>query len=161
MSASFQRPVTDRVWWLTSAYAQWSPDRLHGVEQLSLGGESSVRGFKEQYISGNNGGYLRNELSWSLFSLPYVGTVRAVAALDGGWLHSDRDDPYSSGTLWGGAAGLSTTSDYVSGSFTAGLPLVYINKPHTSFTGIRNILNVISFKKENFIPGKIKLFIVK
>ncbi|MBB6932149.1 ShlB/FhaC/HecB family hemolysin secretion/activation protein, partial [Escherichia coli] len=72
VSASFQRPVTDRVWWLTSAYAQWSPDRLHGVEQLSLGGESSVRGFKEQYISGNNGGYLRNELSWSLFSLPYV-----------------------------------------------------------------------------------------
>lgn len=110
MSASFQRPVTDRVWWLTSAYAQWSPDRLHGVEQLSLGGESSVRGFKDQYISGNNGGYLRNELSWSLFSLPYVGTVRAVAALDGGWLHSDSDDPYSSGTLWGAAAGLSTTS---------------------------------------------------
>ena len=101
VSASFQRPVTDRVWWLTSAYAQWSPDRLHGVEQLSLGGESSVRGFKEQYISGNNGGYLRNELSWSLFSLPYVGTVRAVTALDGGWLHSDRDDLYSSGTLWG------------------------------------------------------------
>lgn len=31
-------------------------------------GESSVRGFKDQYISGNNGGYLRNELSWSLFS---------------------------------------------------------------------------------------------
>lgn len=73
-------------------------------------GESSVRGFKDQYISGNNGGYLRNELSWSLFSLPYVGTVRAVAALDGGWLHSDSDDPYSSGTLWGAAAGLSTTS---------------------------------------------------
>ncbi len=88
-------------------------------------GESSVRGFKEQYISGNNGGYLRNELSWSLFSLPYVGTVRAVTALDGGWLHSDRDDPYSSGTLWGAAAGLSTTSGHVSGSFTAGLPLVY------------------------------------
>ena len=125
VSASFQRPVTDRVWWLTSAYAQWSPDRLHGVEQLSLGGESSVRGFKVQYISGNNGGYLRNELSWSLFSLPYVGTVRAVTALDGGWLHSDRDDPYSSGTLWGAAAGLSTTSGHVSGSFTAGLPLVY------------------------------------
>lgn len=84
-----------------------------------------MRGFKDQYISGNNGGYLRNELSWSLFSLPYVGTVRAVAALDGGWLHSDSDDPYSSGTLWGAAAGLSTTSGHVSGSFTAGLPLVY------------------------------------
>ncbi|EQZ28696.1 hypothetical protein G977_01865 [Escherichia coli UMEA 3585-1] len=51
------------------------------VNRTSLPGMSSVRGFKEQYISGNKGGYLRNELSWSLFSLPYVGTVRAVAAL--------------------------------------------------------------------------------
>ncbi|MFG3851824.1 ShlB/FhaC/HecB family hemolysin secretion/activation protein, partial [Escherichia coli] len=42
------------------------------VNRTSLPGMSSVRGFKEQYISGNKGGYLRNELSWSLFSLPYV-----------------------------------------------------------------------------------------
>lgn len=63
VSGSFQRPVTQRLWWLTSAYGQWSPDRLHGAEQLSIGGESSVRGFEEQYIYGNNGGYLRHILS--------------------------------------------------------------------------------------------------
>ncbi len=66
------------------------------------------------------------EMSCLVSVLPAIcGTVRAVTALDGGWLHSDRDDPYSSGTLWGAAAGLSTTSGHVSGSFTAGLPLVY------------------------------------
>ena len=125
VSASFQRPVTDGLWWLSSAYGQWSPDRLHGAEQLSIGGESSVRGFKEQYISGNNGGYLRNELNYSLFTLPLIGQVSAVAALDGGWLHSDRYDRYSSGTLWGSAAGLSASGKWHSSQLTLGIPLKY------------------------------------
>ncbi len=42
----FQRPVADGLWWLTSVYFQWSPDRLYGSERLTLGGETSVRGFK-------------------------------------------------------------------------------------------------------------------
>ncbi|MDU5503064.1 MAG: ShlB/FhaC/HecB family hemolysin secretion/activation protein, partial [Enterobacter sp.] len=46
LNASFQRPVARNAWWLTSAYGQWSPDRLYGSERLTLGGESSVRGFK-------------------------------------------------------------------------------------------------------------------
>ncbi|KFC07160.1 channel-forming transporter/TpsB family cytolysins activator, partial [Trabulsiella guamensis ATCC 49490] len=125
LSASFQRPVTDGLWWLSSAYGQWSPDRLHGAEQLSIGGESSVRGFKEQYLSGNNGGYLRNELNWSLFTLPYIGQVNAIAAVDGGWLHSDRYDRYSSGTLWGSAIGLSAAGTWYSSQFTLGIPLQY------------------------------------
>lgn len=65
LNASFQRPVARNAWWLTSAYGQWSPDRLYGAERLTLGGESSVRGFKEQYLSGDNGGYWRNELGYS------------------------------------------------------------------------------------------------
>ena len=125
VSASFQLPVTDNLWWLTSAYGQWSPDRLHGVEQASIGGESSVRGFKEQTVSGNNGGYLRNELNHTLFTLPFIGQVSTVAALDGGWLHSDKYDPYSSGTLWGGAIGLSAAGRGYSSLITAGIPLKY------------------------------------
>jgi len=60
-----------------------------------------------------------------LFTLPVTGQVNALAALDGGWLHSDKLDRYSAGTLWGVAAGLSTTSGHVSTAFTVGLPLVY------------------------------------
>lgn len=125
LSASFQRPVADGLWWLSGVYGQWSPDRLHGAEQLSIGGESSVRGFKEQYLSGNNGGYLRNELNYSLFTLPFIGQISALAVLDGGWLHSDQYDPYSSGTLWGSAVGLSTSGKWYSSQFTVGVPLKY------------------------------------
>jgi hemolysin activation/secretion protein len=48
VSGSFQRPVTQSMWWLSSLYFQWSPDRLYGSERLTLGGEASVRGYKEQ-----------------------------------------------------------------------------------------------------------------
>lgn len=125
LSASFQRPVADNLWWLTSAYGQWAVDRLYSSERMTIGGESSVRGFKEQSISGDNGAYWRNELNYTLCTLPVLGQVSALAAVDGGWLHADRRDPYAGGTLWGTAAGLSTTNRWLSTSFTAGLPLVY------------------------------------
>ncbi|ALR74821.1 ShlB/FhaC/HecB family hemolysin secretion/activation protein [[Enterobacter] lignolyticus] len=125
LNASFQRPLTETLWWLTSAYGQWSPDRLYGSERVTLGGESSVRGFKEQSISGDNGGYWRNELNWALFTLPVIGQISSVAALDGGWLQSDPLDSRSSGTLWGAAVGVSTANRWVSTQFTVGTPLAY------------------------------------
>lgn len=125
INASFQRPVTENMWWLASAYGQWTPDRLYGSERMTIGGESSVRGFKEQSIFGDNGAYWRNELNYTLFILPVMGQVNVLAALDGGWLHSDRFDPYAGGTLWGTAAGLSTANRWVSTSFTVALPLAY------------------------------------
>jgi hemolysin activation/secretion protein len=125
LNGSFQRPVADKLWWLTSLYFQWSPDRLYGSERLTLGGETSVRGFKEQYISGDNGGYWRNELNWSLFTLPWVGDVGVLAAIDGGWLKKDGQDRYASGTLWGTALGLTATNRGYSSQFTVGTPVDY------------------------------------
>ncbi|OIX90650.1 ShlB/FhaC/HecB family hemolysin secretion/activation protein [Pantoea sp. Ae16] len=125
LSGSFQRPLTSRLWWLSSVYSQWSPDRLYASERLTLGGESSVRGFKEQYLSGDTGGYLRNELDYSLFTLPVMGDVSALAAVDGGWLKSDAQNRESVGTLWGGAVGISTRSRYFYTQYTLGIPLSY------------------------------------
>lgn len=125
VSGSYQQPLTDRLWWLSSVYLQWSSDRLYGSERLTLGGETSVRGFKEQYISGDNGGYWRNEINASLFSLPWVGQIGALAALDGGWLKKDGFDRYASGTLWGAAVGLTSVNRFYSSQFTIGTPLDY------------------------------------
>ncbi|WP_199756211.1 ShlB/FhaC/HecB family hemolysin secretion/activation protein [Candidatus Pantoea deserta] len=124
-SGSFQRPLINDLWWLSSVYSQWSPDRLYGSERLTLGGESSVRGFKEQYLSGDIGGYLRNELNYSLFTLPVMGEVSALAAVDGGWLKSDAQNRESTGTLWGGAVGLGTRGRYLYSQYTLGIPLNY------------------------------------
>lgn len=126
-SGSFQRYLSDNVWWLSSFYAQWSPDRLYGSERLSLGGESSVRGYKEQYLFGDNGGYLRNDVNYALFRLPLVGEVSLFAALDGGWLKHDNNDVLASGTLWGAAAGIGTTHRHYSTRFTLAVPVSY---PH-------------------------------
>lgn len=125
VNGSFQRPVADRLWWLTSVYFQWSPERLYGSERLTLGGEASVRGFKEQYISGDNGGYWRNELNYSLFTLPWVGDVGVLAALDGGWLKKDGFDRYASGTLWGTALGITTANRWLTSQFSVGTPVDY------------------------------------
>ncbi len=125
LNGSFQLPVANHLGWLTSFYGQWSPDRLYGSERLTLGGESSVRGFKEQYLSGDKGGYWRNELNYTLFTLPLIGQVSSVVALDGGWLQKDPKDPWASGTLWGAAAGLSAANRYYSSQLTVGTPVKY------------------------------------
>lgn len=127
VSSSFQRPVTQKMWWLSSFYAQWSPDRLYGSERLTIGGENSVRGYKEQYLSGDVGGYLRNELNYSLFTLPAIGEVSTTLALDGGWLQSDKQDRYAAGTLWGSSLGLCTRNAHVSTQLSLGIPVSYPN----------------------------------
>ncbi|MGC0796962.1 ShlB/FhaC/HecB family hemolysin secretion/activation protein [Pantoea agglomerans] len=127
VSSSYQRPVTQKMWWLSSFYAQWSPDRLYGSERLTIGGENSVRGFKEQYLSGDVGGYLRNELNYSLFTLPAIGEVSTTLALDGGWLQSDKQDRYAAGTLWGSSLGLGTRNAHVSTQLSLGIPVSYPN----------------------------------
>ncbi|WP_285720396.1 MULTISPECIES: ShlB/FhaC/HecB family hemolysin secretion/activation protein [unclassified Pantoea] len=125
ISSSYQRPVTQKMWWLSSLYAQWSPDRLYGSERLTMGGENSVRGYKEQYLSGDVGGYLRNELNYTLFTLPAIGEVSTTLALDGGWLQSEKQDRYAAGTLWGSSLGLGTRNAHVSTQLSLGIPVSY------------------------------------
>lgn len=125
LSGSYYLPLAQNWNYLTSLYGQWTPDRLYGGERLTLGGESSVRGFKEQYLSGDKGGYWRNEVSWTPLSLPYLGDISVLAAVDGGYLRHDPVDAYASGTLWGGAVGLGSRNRYFSSQFTVGWPLAH------------------------------------
>lgn len=49
--------------------SQYSWDTLYGTDQFSIGGEYTVRGFREGTISGDNGYYIRNDLSINLQQL--------------------------------------------------------------------------------------------
>ncbi len=91
LSASYFMPVTDSIYYLSSIYGQTTPDNLYASERLSLGGQYSVRGFKEQYLTGNRGGYWRNELNWRVSALPALGELALTGALDTGWLQKKPD----------------------------------------------------------------------
>lgn len=121
LSSSYYLPLSQDWTYLTSVYGQWSPDRLYCSERLTIGGESSVRGCKEQYLSGDIGVYWRNEVNWSPFSLLYLGNITLLSAVDGDYLRQDSQDTYASGTLWGGGVvGLGSHSRYF-GSQLGGL----------------------------------------
>jgi hemolysin activation/secretion protein len=98
--------------WQVRAKAQWSPDDLLSTEQIGVGGLYSVRGFRDQSVSGDSGAYMRNELSWTapaFISSPeitkYAGSLKLFAALDTGWIHDD-GSAEDHGALAGVAAGL-------------------------------------------------------
>jgi len=47
------------------ATGQHSEDVLFSPQRMSLGGESSIRGYKDQMLTGDSGGYWRNDLRWT------------------------------------------------------------------------------------------------
>jgi hemolysin activation/secretion protein len=64
-------------------------------------------------------------LNYSLLTLPWVGDVGLLAAVDGGWLKKDGVDRYASGTLWGAALGLTSVNRWFSSQLTVGTPVDY------------------------------------
>ncbi len=52
-----------------TADSQYSFNPLYGKDQFSVGGEYTVRGFRESSISGDNGFYFRNDLRVNVFQL--------------------------------------------------------------------------------------------
>ncbi len=124
LSASYFYPLTSSLYYLTSAYGQTSADNLYSGERISLGGQYSVRGFKEQYLTGNRGAYWRNELNWQLGTVPVIGEVSLTGALDGGWLRSETHK-VDGGSVAGASLGLAMSSKWFNQSFTLGKPLAY------------------------------------
>lgn len=91
---------------------QWADDNLFSSEQISLGGQYSIRGFKENIALGDTGVYMRNEVSVSLprVAIPFwsalLGELQGFMAYDAGMLKRDRTDPLEQGRLSGIATGL-------------------------------------------------------
>ena len=98
------------------------PDVLYSVERVSLGGEASVRGFKEQNLSGDVGGYLRNEVSWQAQTPAWLGQWRSWLAFDMG-----RVDLGNQGDSWRGMVGTAIGWEqryrHVTGNLSVGFPI--------------------------------------
>ncbi|WP_213939304.1 ShlB/FhaC/HecB family hemolysin secretion/activation protein [Pseudomonas sp. dw_612] len=67
-TASYLQPF--KLWGESFSFSslmtgQHSEDVLFSPQRTSLGGQSSIRGYKDQSLSGDSGGYWRNDLRWS------------------------------------------------------------------------------------------------
>ncbi|WP_353242847.1 ShlB/FhaC/HecB family hemolysin secretion/activation protein [Providencia sp.] len=109
LSSSYQYFFPNGLTYLTSFYGQYSPDNVYGIERISIGGQYSVRGYHEQSLSGNRGGYWRNEINKDIANTA-IGQLRFIGALDYGFIGSDKYH-VEHDTLAGGAVGLSFTGN--------------------------------------------------
>lgn len=109
LSSSYQYYFSTGLTCLTSFYGQYSPDNLYGIERISIGGQYSIRGYHEQSLSGNRGGYWRNEVNKDIANTA-IGQLRFIGALDYGFIASDKYH-IEHDTLAGGAVGLSFTGN--------------------------------------------------
>lgn len=106
LTVSYSYPFSSTWRYTTTAFGQWTTDMLYGSQRLSIGGEYSVRGFKHQTLSGDEGYYWRNDLAYSarIGALAYSFKL----AVDTGAIHPDKSAPYERGHLTGTSLALDT-----------------------------------------------------
>lgn len=105
------------------ATGQRSEDVLFSPQRQSLGGSSSVRGYKDQFLSGDSGGYWRNEvrltrpvtLDWMR---PVFAEYGAAAGYDQGVIRGDRYNGDQHGRLSSHSLELFTRGQHVAASVT-------------------------------------------
>ncbi|WP_414718471.1 ShlB/FhaC/HecB family hemolysin secretion/activation protein [Stutzerimonas nosocomialis] len=102
---------------------QKSEDVLYSPQRISVGGLASVRGFKEQSLSGDTGGYWRNQLRWRRAIgwaplRPFLQEYGLAYAYDVGVIHGGRHNPDRHGRLSGHALELSARGAHVATSLT-------------------------------------------
>jgi len=92
--------------WSTQFSGQYSPYVLYGLQQILVGGYSSVRGSLLNALSGDSGYYIRNELSlpWQRNTAEDPVGGRFYIAYDFGSVHNNAPD-VPSGSMSGFAVG--------------------------------------------------------
>jgi hemolysin activation/secretion protein len=126
LAASLMQPFTvlsQPISFESLASWQKSDDVLHSQRRVSLGGTNSVRGFQDQSLMGDSGGYWRNQLVWSrnvTWLQPVFQDISAALAWDIGKIQRDSANRHTGqyGTLSGHALELSARSRYARASLT-------------------------------------------
>ncbi|OKL42761.1 hypothetical protein A3843_00150 [Pseudovibrio exalbescens] len=134
----------------TNGFVSASNHTLFSSERVSLGSSSTVRGFRDDSLSGDVGGYLRTEVSWqpsldgvlSDFSA-VIGQPQVFAAVDAGRIANDGADPNEGGSMAGAAVGLRFGGGALSGQIVYERPL-----HHPQF---------ISVNQRGFIRAQVRL----
>jgi hemolysin activation/secretion protein len=103
------------------ATGQRSEDALYSPQRMSLGGSSSIRGFKDQQLTGDSGGYWRNDLRWARpvtwdWMRPAFAEYGASVGYDQGVIRNDRYNENAHGRVSSNSLELFARGKYVSTS---------------------------------------------
>jgi hemolysin activation/secretion protein len=105
--------------------AQYTKDDLFASEQMLIGGEGTIRGFRENSISGESGYYIRNDLRLSLHSIlgnsnnPFMTKLfqQTYLGVFGDYGYVKPQTFGDGGGLAGAGAKISYYGKYISGNF--------------------------------------------
>lgn len=117
--------------WDINFEGQYSEDKLYGSEQFSIGGQYTVRGYKDSSIYGDSGAFISTSIRSELAqNIPLIGSLQAEIGVDYGLV--DVEDFGFKGTdkLRGWRVGLKTQQGLFDISITyaqAVNPINYIN----------------------------------
>lgn len=131
--------------------AQLTPDSLLPLEQLSIGGVDTVRGYRTSQRVGDNGIAGTVELRLPIVRDPEgFGLLQIVPFIDAGTIWSNGNDEANSadGTLLSTGLGLRwQLNDSLSASFDWGIPLISIDRQGNSLqdNGISFSVQVVPF----------------
>ncbi|MBR9780923.1 MAG: ShlB/FhaC/HecB family hemolysin secretion/activation protein [Rhodospirillales bacterium] len=107
---------------------QWSPDTLYGNERISIGSLGTVRGYKESSVSGDTGGFIRNELALRFpISSPQLSQIASeiqpFVGFDYGVISQDASELFEGGRISGWSAGFKVRGPYLNLALTYARPI--------------------------------------
>ena len=143
-SIQYQRPFklfNRNAYYSFSGNAQHSDDILFNTEQISIGGQFSVNGFKDDGLSGRTGGFARQTFGIDVFSnnnnwVRWLGYPQLAFGFDIGSVRTDDPTLDTFSSLISASIGLSGRIEKVSYSVTYAEP---ISEPDFIFSEGREI----------------------
>jgi hemolysin activation/secretion protein len=108
--------------------AQYSADDLFGSEQISIGGQYSVRGYKGNSLSASSGIYWRNDLIWSVpfaQSDSWLRSLTPFISFDVGLIHDISAESKKYDSIKGWAVGFKASHKSLSLGLTYAYPIDY------------------------------------
>ncbi|MNI33621.1 hemolysin secretion/activation protein ShlB/FhaC/HecB [compost metagenome] len=102
---------------------QRSEDVLFSPQRMSLGGQSSIRGYKDQNLTGDSGGYWRNDLRWSRpvtwsWLRPLLSEYGTGLGYDVGVIRNDRYNAEQHGRVSSNSLELFARGEHLAASVT-------------------------------------------
>ncbi|MDV3352238.1 ShlB/FhaC/HecB family hemolysin secretion/activation protein [Leptothoe sp. LEGE 181152] len=115
---------------------QLSDGPLLSLEQFRLGGQGSVRGYRQDQATTDNGVFASVEMRFPLFEVPSIDSAMQIAPFIDygvGWNNGEQVDPDPNNLLSMGTGLLWQTGDRISARLDFGMPLIDPGEEGNSF----------------------------